>query len=260
MTGQRGPTLAIVQARTSSSRLPGKVLRPLAGEPMVLRQLQRISRAERLEGIVVATSDDPSDDELAVLLADSGYDYIRGSLEDVLARYLQAVDDYQPDAVVRLTADCPLISAQVIDHVVERFHASNADYVSNTMRPTYPDGLDVEVVSAAALQAVGRESVDPPEREHVTLGIYRQPERFVIENVVDPSGRDHSDLRWTVDTAEDFAFASQVFEYLHPQEFEYEDVLALVAEHPELKRTQHAAPRNAALDGLDTGAMKRDAP
>ncbi len=260
MTGQRGHTLAIVQARTSSSRLPGKVLRPLAGEPMVLRQLQRISRAETLERIVVATSDDPSDDELAVLLADSGYDYIRGSLEDVLARYVQAVDEYEPDVVVRLTADCPLISAQVIDHVVERFHASHADYVSNTMSPTYPDGLDVEVVSAAALQVVGRESVDPPEREHVTLGIYRQPERFVIENVVDPSGRDHSDLRWTVDTAEDFAIVSQVFEYLHPQQFEYEDVLALVAQHPEWNRTQHDAPRNAALDGLDTGAMNRDAP
>lgn len=260
MTGQRGHTLTIVQARTSSSRLPGKVLRPLAGEPMVLRQLERIGRAETVEGIVVATSDDPSDDELAVLLADSGYDYIRGALEDVLARYLQAVNEYQPDVVVRLTADCPLISAKVIDRVVERFHASNADYVSNTMRPTYPDGLDVEVVSAAALQAVGRESADAPEREHVTLGIYRQPDRFVIENVVDPSGRDHSDLRWTVDTAEDFAFVSQVFEYLHPQEFEYEDVLALVAQHPELNRTQHDAPRNAALHGLDTGAMKRDAP
>ena len=260
MTGQRGHTLAIVQARTSSSRLPGKVLRPLAGEVMVLRQLQRISRAETLNGIVVATSDDPSDDELAVLLADSGYDYTRGALEDVLARYVQAVDEYEPDVVVRLTADCPLISAQVIDHVVERFHLSNAEYVSNTMTPTYPDGLDVEVVSAAALQVVGRESVDPPEREHVTLGIYRQPERFVIENVVDPSGRDHSGLRWTVDTAEDFAFVSQVFEYLHPQEFEYEDVLALVAQYPELNRTQHDAPRNAALDGLDTGAMIRDVP
>ena len=258
MTGRRGRALAIVQARTSSSRLPGKVLRPLAGEPMVLMQLHRISRAETLAGIVVATSDDPSDDELAVLLADSGYDYIRGSLEDVLARYVQAVDEYQPDVVVRLTADCPMISPRVIDLVVERFHASDADYVSNTMVPTYPDGLDVEVVSASTLQVVGRESDDPAEREHVTLGVYRQPERFTIENVVDPSERNHSKLRWTVDTAEDFAFVSQVFEYLHPLEFEYEDVLLLLDQHPELHRTHRDAPRNAALDGLDTGAMKRD--
>ena len=260
MTGRRGHTLAIVQARTSSSRLPGKVLRPLAGQPMVLRQLERIGGAETVEGIVVVTSEDPSDDELAVLLADAGYDCTRGSLEDVMARYLQAIDEYQPDVVVRLTADCPMISPRVIDLVVKRFHALDADYVSNTMAPTYPDGLDVEVVSATTLRVVGRESTDPSEREHVTLGIYRQPERFVIENVIDPSGRDHSDLRWTVDTAEDLAFVSQVFEYLHPLEFEYEDVLSLLDQHPELHRTHRDAPRNAALDGLDTGAMKRDAP
>jgi len=260
MTGQRGRTLAIVQARTSSSRLPGKVLLPLAGEPMILRQLERIARARRLDGIVVATSQDPTDDELAVLLADSGYAYIRGSLEDVLVRYVQALDECQPDVVVRLTADCPLISPQVIDLVVERFHASSADYVSNTMSPTYPDGLDVEVVSASALRTVGREAVDPHEREHVTLGIYRQPERFIIENVVDPNGLDNSQLRWTVDTAEDFDFVSEVYAALFPSEFEYEDVLELLERRPDLLRTESDAPRNAALDGLDTGAMKRDVP
>ena len=260
MTGRRGRTLAIVQARTSSSRLPGKVLRPLAGVPMVLRQLERIGRAETVEGIVIATSEDPSDDELAALLSDSGYDYIRGSLDDVLARYLQAIDEYHPDVVVRLTADCPMISSRVIDLVVERFHASDADYVSNTMVPTYPDGLDVEVVSATTLQVVGRESAEPAEREHVTLGVYRQPERFTIENVKDPTGRDHSDLRWTVDTAEDFTFVSQVFEHLHPLAFEYEDVLSLLDQHPELHRTHRDAPRNVALDGMDTGVMKRETP
>jgi len=260
MTGQRGRTLAIVQARTSSSRLPGKVLLPLTGEPMILRQLERIARARSLDGIVVATSEDPSDDELAVLLADSGYDYIRGSLEDVLARYVQTLDEYRPDVAVRLTADCPLTSPQVIDLVVERFHASSADYVSNTMNPTYPDGLDVEVMSASVLRKVGGEAVDPHEREHVTLGIYRQPERFAIENVVDPSGLDKSQLRWTVDTAEDFDFVSEVYAALFHTEFEYEDVLELMERRPDLLRTESDAPRNAALDGLITGAMKRDVP
>jgi len=260
MTGQRGRTLAIVQARTSSSRLPRKVLRPLAGEPMILRQLERIARARRLDGIVVATSEAPSDDELAVLLADSGYDCIRGSLEDVLARYVKALDEYQPDVVVRLTADCPLISPQVIDLVVERFHASSADYVSNTMNPTYPDGLDVEVMSASVLRTVGRDARDPHEREHVTLGIYRHPERFTIENVVDPSGLDNSQLRWTVDTPADFDFVSEVYTDLFPAEFEYEDVLELLERRPDLVRTDRDAPRNAALNGLDTGAMKRDVP
>ena len=260
MTGQRGRTLAIVQARTSSSRLPGKVLLPLAGEPMILRQLERITRARLLDGIVVATSADPTDDDLVVLLADSGYDYVRGSLKDVLARYVQTVDGYQADVVVRLTADCPLISPQVIDLVVERFHALSADYVSNTMNPTYPDGLDVEVMSVSALRTVAREAVDPSEREHVTLGIYRQPARFIIENVVDPSGRDRSELRWTVDTAEDFDFVSEVYAHLFPTEFKYEDVLGLLERRPDLIRTDRDAPRDAALNGVDTGAMKRDVP
>lgn len=255
MTGRRGLTWAIVQARTTSSRLPGKVLRPLAGEPMVLRQLERISRATRLDGIVVATSEDPSDDDLAILLADAGYDYVRGPLDDVLGRFIVAVDEYQPDVVVRLTADCPLISPTVIDLVVERFHSSTADYVSNTMEPTYPDGLDVEVTTAAALREMAPVSTDVHEREHVTLGIYRRTDRFRVENFADPAGRNNSQLRWTVDNAEDFVFVSEIYQQLFPAEFEYDDVLALLAANPQLNRTVADAPRNAALDGLDTGAM-----
>jgi spore coat polysaccharide biosynthesis protein SpsF len=255
VTGRRGETWAIVQARTTSSRLPGKVLRPLAGEPMVLRQLERIGRATRLDGIVVATSDDPSDDDLAILLADAGYDYVRGPLDDVLGRFIVALDEYQPDVVVRLTADCPLISPRVIDLVVERFHSSTADYVSNTMEPTYPDGLDVEVITASTLREVAAVSTDVHEREHVTLGIYRRTDRFSVENCADPAERDNSQLRWTVDNAGDFAFVSEIYQQLFPAEFEYEDVLALLVDRPDLNRTSADAPRNAALDALDTGAM-----
>lgn len=255
MTARRGLTWAIVQARSTSTRLPGKVLLPLGGEPMVLRQLERIGRATALDGIVVATSDDPSDDDLAITLADAGYDYVRGPLDDVLGRFIVALDEYQPDVVVRLTADCPLISPAVIDLVVEHFHASTADYVSNTMQPTYPDGLDVEVTTESALREVAGVSTDAHEREHVTLGIYRQTDRFSIENFADPTGRDNSHLRWTVDNHDDFNFVMKVYQELLPAEFEYEDVLALLAERPELTRTSADAPRNAALDGLDTGAM-----
>ena len=137
MTGSRGRTLAIVQARTSSTRLPGKVLKPLAGAPMILRQLERVSRARTLDGVVVATSNDPSDDELAAVLTNAGYDIVRGSLEDVLDRFNLVVDRHQPDVVVRITADCPLISPSVIDLVVERFHSTTADYVPTPCnRPT----------------------------------------------------------------------------------------------------------------------------
>ena len=255
MTGSRGRTLAIVQARTSSSRLPGKVLKPLAGVPMILRQLERVSRARTLDGVVAATSDDTSDDELAVLLTNAGYDIVRGPLEDVLARFTLALDVYQPDVVVRITADCPLISPAVIDLVVERFHATTADYVANTLRPTYPDGLDVEVVISQALREIAGTSTDKHEREHVTLGLYRSPEKFSVENVVDPSGNDNSRMRWTVDNPGDFAFVSSIYEHLYPHHFDYDDILDLLKLHPELNRTDAIAPRNAALEGLDTGAM-----
>ena len=254
----RGHTIGIVQARTSSTRLPGKVLMPLVGEPMILRQLERISRAKTLDLIVVATSDDHSDDALASAIIDAGYDLVRGSLDDVLGRFIQVIDEYRLDVVVRITADCPLISPAVIDHVVAAFEASDADYASNTMVPTYPDGLDVEVVTAAALRQVATESSDMHEREHVTLGVYRRPEQFSILNVSDPTGADHSDLRWTVDSPVDFAFVEQVYAHLLPTnpEFEYADVLAFLEKHPELARTSSDTPRNAALDGLDTGVMQ----
>ena len=255
MTGSRGCTLAIVQARTSSTRLPGKVLKPLAGAPMILRQLERVSRAGTLDGVVVATSDDASDNDLAVLLTNAGYDIVRGPLEDVLARFTDVLDRYQPDVVVRITADCPLISPTVIDLVVEQFHASVADYVSNTLQPTYPDGLDVEVTTAEALRTVASVSTDRHEREHVTLGLYRHPEKFIVENVVDPSGNDNSSMRWTVDNPGDFSFVSTIYEHLYPHHFDYDDVLDLLKSQPELNRTDANAPRNAALEGLATGAM-----
>ena len=234
-------TLAIVQARMSSSRYPGKVLAPLAGQPMILRQLERIGRAETLDGVVIATSTDATDDELAQLLEVNGFDVVRGDLTDVLARFIKVIDQYQPETVVRLTADCPLISPTVIDQVITRFQQDDCDYASNTMTPTYPDGLDVEVVRASVLQEVAETSTDNHEREHVTLGIYRRPEKYRIVNVAGEV--DLSNLRWT--------------EELYPRNpsFDLVDVMAYLQEHPERSRTTMDAIRNAALVGLDTGFM-----
>ena len=239
----------------TSSRMPGKVLAPLSGEPMIIRQLERIQRARSLDGLVVATSTDDSDDILASVVEDFGVPVVRGSLDDVLARFLVAVDALDPMAVVRLTADCPLTSPAVIDLVVEAFHASGADYASNTMTPTFPDGLDVEVVRAAVLRQVAAEATDPPEREHVTLGVYRRFERFRIENVVGET--DLSGLRWTVDTPDDYAFVVGVYDEVYPinPDFDVAEVLAYLERHPDRSRTSADAVRNAALSGLDTGAM-----
>ena len=248
-------TLAIVQARMSSSRYPGKVLAPLAGQPMILRQLERIQRAETLDAIVVATSTDASDDELAQLIKVNGFNVVRGDLDDVLARFIKVIDQYQPETVVRLTADCPLISPKVIDQVVMRFQQGDCDYVSNTMTPTYPDGLDVEVVKANGLQEVARNSTDKDEREHVTLGVYRRPELYRIVNVA--GEMDLSGLRWTVDTADDYAFVKAIYDELYPKNpnFDLEDVMTYMKEHPKRTRSTKDAIRNAALIGLDTGAI-----
>jgi len=248
-------TVAIVQARMTSSRLPGKVLEPLAGAPMLIRQLERVARSQRLDHIVVATSTDSSDDQVVATVEAAGYAVVRGDLTDVLTRYLQALNAYPASTVVRITADCPLISPAVIDLVIDTFVTTEADYCSNTLQPTYPDGLDVEVVRAEVLREVADLATDPPEREHVTLGIYRRPERYQVVNMADSS--DHSALRWTVDLPDDLSFVRAVYEHLYPQnpEFEYEDVLALLERHPELHRTSAAAVRNAALQGLSTGAM-----
>ena len=248
-------TLAIVQARMTSSRFPGKVLAPLAGEPMVIRQLERIQRAETLDGIVVATSTDVSDDELAQVLDANGFDVVRGDLNDVLARFITVTNQYQPETVVRLTADCPLTSPVVIDRVVARFNEGGYDYVSNTMTPTYPDGLDVEVVRASVLQEVAEVTSDEHEREHVTLGVYRRQDRYRIGNVIGDT--DLSDLRWTVDTPEDYAFVQAIYDALYAgrPDFDLDEILAYLNQHPQISRTAKDAVRNAALTGLDTGAM-----
>ncbi len=248
-------TIAIVQARMTSTRFPGKVLAPLAGGPMVLRQLERVARARSLDAVVGATSSDPSDDPLAAVLEAAGYPVVRGSLEDVLDRFIDAIDTFEPDVVVRLTADCPLISPAVIDLVVGRFQETGADYASNTMTPTFPDGLDVEVIRTAVLRQVAQIATDPPEREHVTLGVYRRPDRFRIENVA--GEQDLSDLRWTVDTHDDYAFVQGVYDELYARQpdFDLADILAYLERHPERNRTERDAARNAALTGLDTGAM-----
>lgn len=249
--------VAIVQARMSSSRFPGKVLAPLAGEPMILRQLARLSGATSIDQIVVATSSDSSDDPLADTLTKAGYRVHRGSLTDVLDRFLGAAQESEADAVVRITADCPLLSPAVVDRVVEAFRESGADYASNTLDPTYPDGLDVEVVTVEALSRLTECELDSDEREHVTLGIYRRPETFQLQSVIDPDA-DHSDLRWTVDTPEDLEFVSWVFESLHARnpQFDYPDILELLSLHLERSRTAADGLRNAALLGKDTGAMK----
>lgn len=241
----------------TSSRLPGKVLEPILGVPMIGRQIERLRRASSLDGLVVATSVDASDDPLVEFLATLSVPVVRGSLDDVLGRFIAVLDEFSPDVVVRLTADCPLASPVVVDQVVASF-GPEIDYVSNTLEPTWPDGVDVEVVRASALRWVFANSDDPHEHEHVTLGVYRRPEQFRCVNVA--GDVDLSSLRWTVDNADDLAFVRAVYTDLHgvqPQ-FDVDDVLELLQRRPSLSRTSADSARNAALNGLATGAMRHE--
>jgi len=250
--------LGVLQARMTSSRLPGKVLEPILGEPMIGWQIERLRRSALLDGLVVATSTDPSDDPLVAYLESLDVPVVRGSLDDVLGRFIAVLDAFSPDVVVRLTADCPLASPLVVDRVVSAFLESDADYVSNTLEPSYPDGVDVEVVRASALRWVAANSDDPHEHEHVTLGVYRRPDRFRCLNVAGEV--DLSSLRWTVDNADDLAFVREVYGELYPSNpaFDMDDVLELLRLRPSLSRTSADSARNAALEGLDTGAMKHE--
>lgn len=225
--------LAILQARMTSTRLPGKVMKPILGEPMIGRQIERLRRAERLGAILVATSDDPTDDPLAAYVETLGVAVHRGPLQDVLDRFHGALQICAPDdTFLRLTADCPLADPQLVDHCIERHLSSGADYTHNGPGWTFPKGLDVEVCKVSALEAAWRETRDPYDREHVTPFIYKHPERFRIVTVTrDPPLR----YRWTVDTPEDFAFVSDVYAALYPSNpaFTTEDILAWQAEHPD---------------------------
>lgn len=237
--------LAILQARVTSTRLPNKVLAPILGQPMLARQIERLRRATTMDSLVVATSDNASDDPLAAMCAAIGVPCHRGSLNDVLARFQGACAAFGPaDHVVRLTGDCPLADPAVIDSVVRHHLSTGADYTANAIQPTWPDGLDVEIMKASVLQRAFDEARLPSEREHVTPYIHKHPEWFGIEHV--KGDRDLSTLRWTVDEPADLAFVSEVYAVLYPKNpaFDTADILALIEQRPELAKLNGQFLRN----------------
>ncbi|HET6380852.1 MAG TPA: glycosyltransferase family protein [candidate division Zixibacteria bacterium] len=221
--------VAVIQARTGSTRLPGKVLMRLGQRPMVEHVVRRARRVAGVDEVVLAVPDLPEDDELAETLSELS-PVVRGPAADVLARFLGTARRHKADVVVRITADCPLLSPAVSSRVLAAFEPG-CDYVSNTVTRTFPRGLDTEVFTREALEAAAFEAIDPVEREHVTLFIHRRPDRFVIRQVIDDV--DRSSLRWTVDTPEDFEFAAAVYETLG-DDFEMADVLQLLDRRPDL--------------------------
>jgi glutamate-1-semialdehyde aminotransferase/spore coat polysaccharide biosynthesis protein SpsF (cytidylyltransferase family) len=229
--------VAIVQARMGSSRLPGKTLADVAGRPLLVHVVERVRKARRVDKVVVATTDQSSDDPIAALCRQGGIDCFRGSEDDVLDRFYRTARANTADSVVRITADCPLIDPAVIDKVIARFQVGDCDYVSNTIRYTYPDGLDTEVCSFAALEQAWGEAKKPSEREHVTP--YLRTEKFRSANVESESPVPLGKYRWTVDYPADLEFVRKIYEAFSGNEhFGYQDIFHLLKERPELATIQ----------------------
>ena len=257
-------TIAIIQARMSSTRLPGKVLREIAGEPMLARVIERAKRAKLVDEVVLATTADPSDDPVAEFCAERGYNFTRGSLNDVLDRYYQVARQYEPDVIVRLTADCPVLDPDVVDETIQVLGTRNQesgsetpfDFVANRLPPpmgrSFPIGLDTEVCTFAALERAWKEANEKHQREHVMPYLYEntnlQPATFKPSNLqtgTSPRGfkialinhvPDYGALRWTVDTPEDLEFIRQVFARFDYDDFGWKDILGLLEHEPELAK------------------------
>ena len=225
--------IAIVQARMGSTRLPGKVLMDLGGECVLARVVWRLRRAKLVDNIVIATTDNTSDDAIVAECGRLGAAWFRGSEADVLDRYYQSALALSSEAVVRITSDCPLIDPDLVDGTIRQFQDRNADYASNAIERTYPRGLDVEVFTIAALKSAWRNAKQPYEREHVTPYLYRHPELFRVESVVGTA--DYSQYRWTLDTPEDLQLLRAIYDRLHNQDnFTWRDVIALMEREPQI--------------------------
>jgi spore coat polysaccharide biosynthesis protein SpsF len=232
--------VAIIQARMGSTRLPGKVLNDLAGQPLLARVIERARRAKTLDNVVVATTEQTVDDIIIRLCEERGWPHFRGSEEDVLDRYYRTALAFKADVIVRITSDCPLTEPEIIDRVVNELLSGypETEYVSNNITRTFPLGLDVEAMSFKALEKAWREDSNPAWREHVTLYMLRHPEKFKTRNIT--NDRDYSYMRWTVDTIEDLTFVRKIYHHFQNDNFYWREVLGLLEMHPDwLEINQH---------------------
>lgn len=237
--------VAIIQARMGSTRLPGKTMADIRGQPLLWRIIDRVAASRLVDEVIVATTVDASDDPLVEFLERKSVPCYRGSAQDVLDRYYKAARLSSADIIIRITADDPFKDPDIIDLVVGSLLADTSlDYASNTIDPTFPEGLDVEAFSHAALARAWSEAKVRSEREHVTPYIWKHPELFRIHNV-QHAGENLSKLRWTLDYEEDLKFAREIYARLdHGQLFKMKDIIELLRIEPALAAINHCIPRN----------------
>jgi spore coat polysaccharide biosynthesis protein SpsF len=247
----RRRVVAIIQARMGSTRLPGKVLADIGGQPMLARVVERARMAVSVDVVVVATTTDPADDPVEALCRKRGYPCVRGSELDVLDRFYQASRMHGAEVIVRLTGDCPLIDPGLIDSTVGTFFGSEVDLVANRLPPpwkrTYPIGLDTEVCSFEALECAWKEADQPHQREHVMPYLYEIPGRFRV--LVVDAERDYSHLRWTVDASEDLDLVREIYaRFGGRDDFSWREVLRLLEREPALAAINAEVPHKTYRD------------
>lgn len=239
-------TVCIIQARLGSTRLPSKVLRPILGRPMLSYMIERVRRIERLDEILIATTELDSDQPIVDFCRKEKISVFRGNEKDVLDRYYQAAKFIRAEVVVRLTSDCPLIDPAVVDQILDTFyqHCPEIDFVGNVKPATFPDGMDTEIFSFNALERSWKETKNPLEREHVTPYFYDEPGRFRALNV--EAKEDLSRYRVTVDYPEDFEIVTELIQALYKQNhaFSYEEMVDYLESHPQILRKNAKYQRN----------------
>ena len=225
---------AIIQARLGSTRLPGKCLKIISNKPLLEHIINRIKESNKIKQIIIATTDLIEDDKIVDCAKKNDVKFYRGDVNNVLDRYYNAAKDNNANIIIRITADDPFKDPVIIDEIIEYFENNNYDYVSNTIKPTFPIGIDVEVFSFDSLKKVWLNAQDIDDLEHVTLFILKNINMFKIKNI--ENGNDLSHLRWTIDTKEDFLMAEQVYKYLYDKKkiFLMNDILILLKKHPEI--------------------------
>jgi spore coat polysaccharide biosynthesis protein SpsF len=228
--------IAIIEARMSSTRLPGKVLRSIMGRPMLALLVERLQGARQLDGVVVATTVNPADDPIEALTQKLGIGCFRGSEEDVLDRVLQAAHAFAAEVIIEITGDCPLIESTKVDAMVSSFIKMSFDFMVNRLDGSYPDGLGLRIFKKELLQKVDQLTKDPVDREHVTLYVWEHPELFSIYHYNNHLNPKYWDLRLTVDTPEDFDLISKIFEELYPgnRNFGLPEIIDLLERKPEM--------------------------
>ena len=238
--------LAILQARLSSLRLPGKVLKTVMGKPMLLHQIERLQHSKMIDNLVVATSTDGSDDAIEKMCLDNNIEVFRGDLNNVLDRFYQCTRSFKPDHVVRLTGDCPLVDWQIIDDMTQYYLDKKLDYIATSLN--FPDGLDVEVMTMKALAEAKYHATLPSELEHVTQYINKKNTKFKIEYF--QFDKDLSHLRWAVDEPEDLVLVKKIYQALYEINplFLTNDILDLLKRQPELTRINDRFIRNQGLE------------